>query len=62
MIKILVSFSLAAMRVAVVISVGIGINDDSIPLRKSPSNPYLVKKSVTEDGSTRSEYNIMINN
>jgi hypothetical protein len=43
------------MRVAVVISVGIGKNDESMPLRKSPSNPYFVKKSVTDDGSIRRE-------
>jgi hypothetical protein len=60
--KILAPFSLAAMSVAVVSSVGIGIKDESMPLRKSPNSPYLVKKSVTEGGKMDRAGNVTMDN
>jgi hypothetical protein len=56
--NILISFSPVASKAAVVSSVGIGIKEESIPLKKRPRSPYLVKKNVMDCGIT----NIPVNN
>ena len=60
MINILISFSFAASKAAVVSSVGIGINEESIPLKKRPRSPYFVKKLPMEGGIKNSAKVIML--